>query len=323
MTPEVKLAAHTFLSHCITHFPGSTALSLGWTTIKDPSVTYTWHNVYSVYQFLSKYDLSTEITFAVRGLWTIKSIYQLIALQKLIPHSTFTVWSSDPNLPDYMEELLLIRKLIEDKSTVYYDLGPIQDAYMMLNHHKVDENLSKSQSKLVEWYFKHKMFNPSDWIVSGQMVSSILIDKNAKIAYRKQIGGIVRVYSKFEMFLLSEEEPNAHDGICKLSLHEVDIIIHTSGLVEILSNDTLLARSENDLNTKSSVDNRLPFIFEYNIVIKGSLIDIEISSYVFSTRTGSAKLTVQNVPTFSKLELSLLSHGYGLGIDSLDVTFLN
>ncbi len=200
-------------------FPNS-ALSIGWTTSNSININYTWSDVFQAYNLLKANNLlhgNTEIQFAVRALWSTKSLFRLLWLQTFTK-SSLTVWSYSTEPLTSLDSILLFRKYFPD-SSVYYDLPSEQ--YEFFKQHAYDRvhlnnYLEKSHDKLVQYYLKES-FSPSIWVsLHGTIyqcdLAALMINNGASFVSRREYKAksgseIYEIYGKFELFSVANKKP--------------------------------------------------------------------------------------------------------------------
>lgn len=144
-SPAIKINPDTLIDKSLEHYPIG-VLSLGWTTTNDSQGNYRWSDVYKAFKLLTDKNLlnsQTEVTFAVRLLWSINSLNRLIWLQKFTK-CTFTLWSHITDTIDELDPILLFRKLFHN-SLIYYDLQPVEHEHF--NKHAYDANVLENRLK--------------------------------------------------------------------------------------------------------------------------------------------------------------------------------
>jgi hypothetical protein len=175
MNHKSKFEFNQFLMTCMNNFPNG-AISVGWPTTNSTTASYTWQDVYTafnLYENLLNRKKIKHITYPVRALWTVKSIFRLKWLT-LFTDATLTVWTNENDILSSLESLLLIRKYFK-KSDVFFDLPPSQ--YQILidasTHPKrIDEILNSSKDNLVKETLKDggNNFLPELWQINDGVV---------------------------------------------------------------------------------------------------------------------------------------------------------
>jgi len=252
----VKINPVFFLKKSIELYP-KCILSLGWTSFNDASMSanYTWENVYSVFQLLKNSNIlhtNTEITFAIRMQWSVRSLFRLIWLHKFT-NCSFTIWSHDTDEINSHDQMLLFRNYLPNH-LVYYDLAQNHDS--ILKSKIYDQDLLKSY--LNE---NNNKFNPNLWIInSNEFIyecdySALMISNGAKYTSRKEYKAkdkikVYEVYGSFEI-ISNDSKLNAYANISQNDERENNIAIDNSSNEKIDSISCLkisLRSSFNSLN---------------------------------------------------------------------------
>lgn len=194
-------------------------LSLGWTTTNDSKGNYRWSDVYKAFKLLTDKNIlnsPTEVTFAVRLLWSINSLNRLIWLQRFTK-CTYTLWSHVTDTINVLDSILLFRKLFHN-SLVYYDLQPVE--YEHFNKHAYDasvleDTLNTSTDDLIGAYANtDKFIDLAEWdSIDGVFYKSefgaLMMEHSASFVSSKEykVSGLkesVDFSGDFEIFPLEE-----------------------------------------------------------------------------------------------------------------------
>jgi len=215
--PSAKIDPHLFINKSLEFYP-SGVLSLGWTTTNNQLGQYAWSDVYEAFQILNEKNIlhskDTEVTFAVRLLWSANSINRLLWLQRMTGCS-LTLWSHSTDRMDCLDPLLIFRKYFHP-SSVYYDLQPEESQFFLENvagvdRQTLDKRLSESKNELVRAFMKaEKFIDENKWNkISGVFYQSdfgaLMLQNGATFSSKKQYRvngteGIYEFIGSFEMF---------------------------------------------------------------------------------------------------------------------------
>ena len=324
-TSQVKFDPKTFLEQTRLYFPSAT-LSIGWTTTNNPKLAYTWCNVFAVFSFLQGLQLldqKTKITFPMRTSWSLSSIHKMISLQRLT-NCTFTMWSYDSDQPESLAALLLFRKFISDKASVFYDLGPVQDEYLsrVISNKtmSIEEFLANnSQEKLIQYYLSHEKFEAERWNTiklnsNSRVHDSILVNNGSGFTCEKEVTERgIRVEGKFELFLLGECSGKV--GRSRISLGNLHLYLATDGLVQVFVADKIRVEARIVAMNSTLLATAM---FEYSMSSSG---EVEVKSFDYLNLLDSVKLRVEDDfldlenKKLVRIENSLLNDDYGMGLD--------
>lgn len=209
-----KFDPTSFVNQSLNLYPNG-IISLGWTTNDNILTNYTWSDMFQAYNLLKNLNLlsanSPDITFAVRALWSTKSVHRLHWLTQFTK-STLTIFSVDTDQLSSLESLLLFRKFFIN-SSVYYDLPKKQQEFFKLYAYDpagLDNVLSKSSDLLIKSYLKNSNFLSDFWTsVHGTILQSsfaaLMLNNGASFVSRKQYKAkdnvdIYELSGKFEIF---------------------------------------------------------------------------------------------------------------------------
>ncbi|RNA27924.1 hypothetical protein BpHYR1_028656 [Brachionus plicatilis] len=147
-SPQVKIDADMFVRTCTAEYPRG-VLSLGWTTRPSSHAAYTWQNVQQAADICERFRLS-NVHFAVRLAWSVRSIDKLVRLHELT-NCSFTIWSHDSDKLASCETLLLFRHFFDEKF-MFYDLPVQLISYLSMNKNEYRTILQKSSDHLIRSY---------------------------------------------------------------------------------------------------------------------------------------------------------------------------
>ena len=218
--PKPIIDADFFLNTCKSY--SDAIISPGWTTINSSTLSYTWLNVFEMFNLINKYNLK-QITLPVRANWALKSINHL---HWLIQHtnSTLTVWGHETDEFTSNESILLLRKYFPS-TIVFYDLPTKTRNYLNENLENYDEILQNSNDILVSQYLKSTNFKLNLWQSNSQVFLS-------------DHGGVM---NGFGAFLRTSKQFKA--------VESESIIYELSGKFEIFKNvEIKQANNEDQLN---------------------------------------------------------------------------
>jgi hypothetical protein len=264
---------------------------------------------------------------------------------------SLTVWSYDHEQPaTTLASLFLFRKYFIDRTAVFYDLGPVQDAYLknMLSNKqlstasKIDRFLSDSASsdQLIHRYLNDKRFDlNNEWRYlslsktnKAGSLHSILLNSGATFESKRPRMATKNfvIRGKFEIFALDEtvdlETTNA--SAC-FTLQEpgnpdtwLELNVHTNGLCEVKAADGQ-QRVEAQLGRASTS------FFEFEIKrapvalnVDGNDLSVQVIGFEYAKRVEMAEMIVKSQRTLLDGEVVMrfksLSDGFGIGVDYLN-----
>lgn len=212
-SPPITIEPAKFVNESIKYYPEG-VISLGWTTNDNKLLSYSWSNIYEAYELLRRLNIinsNTQVTFAVRALWSTKSLFRLLWLQ-IFTKSTLTIWSHQTDQLSSLDSLLLFRKFFSP-SSVFYDLPKEQDQFLKkfaYNQDDLNTILKESKDKFVIDYLRNTNFLPNFWnslhgTIYQNDFGAIMINNGASFISRKEYKAkdgtdIYEVSGKFEIF---------------------------------------------------------------------------------------------------------------------------
>lgn len=211
----MKIDPISFITNSLKYFPDG-ILSLGWTTTNNALCRYSWYDVYSAFKIVNTLvNLpNREITFAVRALWSTKSIYRLHWLT-VHTQASLTVWSHEHDKLSSLESLVIFRKFFPNDK-VFYDLPGKQNEYLRsnLDNFKQLDNVffSNSNDKYVKELFFSKNFNKEHWITKGDVLTSqygaLLINQDSSLISTRHFKSEdnFELSVEFEIFSINSEK---------------------------------------------------------------------------------------------------------------------
>jgi hypothetical protein len=348
---NTKIDSELFIKKCLeSSLSNCATFSIGWTTSDNIDMCYTWFNMYEAFSFMRKHDLKGDrVTFPIRALWSLKSMYKLIWLHN-VTRCSFTIWSYDTEPLTTLESILLFRRMFHDKSILFYDLGEKQDTFLrkMLavlddDDEQIGEFLSVSVDELIKFYITTQRFNESKWskinqddLSNSDIIDSLVIGKNTGYVSNNELNlKNLNIYGKFELFLLSNNTQLLNSlnksGVkvsllSKVAQLSVDLFIDLDGEMRLFLNNKLISESKLD-GFDPIYQNS--YAFDYLIYDNKQLevIEFEIKYLSWFNRViDSKKMNLKLEMNHDKheivlyvLEQVLLNENYGLGIDCLEV----